>query len=451
MKEIFRHGVMEMKFMFKLRTLKIAVFFFCMASAAQVFALDPANPNANDSAKKILNYFATLTLRTDHRLVSGQFIGWSGGANYGMITDIYNSTGKWIGIVGSDYCDWTNGQVVKYNLTNPPLIKAWKAGSLVALQVHMTNPANPLGGGLNDTGVDLNDLLVSGTDTYTRWFNELDTIAKGLSQLQDSGVVVMFRPFHEMNGGWFWWGAKDQTKFKAVWKQVFDYFTTTKHLNNLLWVYGPNMGSNTASYYPGDEYVDITGLDAYTSNITTAGISGYSSVVNLGKPFGFTEFGPENASNPSGTFDYRIFINGVKTYFPKACFFMTWNDKWSLATNTHVQDALYNSYVANRSDLNFDDLPSSVTTVNSFSDIKAYPNPLDKGGSLKLQLKGMTEGDELKVNVFDPSGKQISQQTLKYASDGMYELKSAKTLQQGNYLLLVETRTKSETIQFAVK
>lgn len=436
MKEIFRPGL---------------VLFFCTMCVVRVSAVDPANPNASDSAKKILNYFATLTLRTDHRLVSGQFIGWSGGTDYGMISQIYNSTGKYIGIIGSDYCDWTHGQVVKYNLTNPPLVKAWREGSLVALQVHMTNPANPLGGGLNDKNVDLNDLLVSGTDTYTRWFAQMDTIAKGLSQLQDSGVVVLFRPFHEMNGGWFWWGGKNQALFVKVWKQMFDYFTNTKHLNNLLWVFGPNIGTNPASYYPGDEYVDITGLDAYTSTITTAGIGGYAAMVNLGKPFGFTEYGPENASNPSGNFDYRIFINGVKKYFPKACFFMTWNDKWSLATNTHVQEALSDPYVANRNNLNFEDLPSSVTSVNSFTDIKAFPNPLDKGSSLILQLRGMADGDELKVNVFDTAGKQITQQTLQFENDGMYELKSAKALQSGNYLLLVESQTKSSTIQFAVQ
>jgi mannan endo-1,4-beta-mannosidase len=368
-----------------------------------------------------------------------------------MITQIHNNTAKWIGIVGFDYCDWSHGQTVKYNLANPQMVKAWKAGSLIALQVHMTNPANPLGGGLNDTGVDLNDLLVSGTDTYTRWFAELDTIAKGLSQLQDSGVVVLFRPFHEMNGNWFWWGAKSHTLFTEVWKQMFNYFTNTKHLNNLLWVYGPNSGTNAANFYPGDEYVDITGLDAYTSTISGAGISGYPAMVNLGKPFGFTEFGPENASNPSGTFDYRIFINGVKKYFPKACFFMTWNDNWGLAKNTHVQEALSDPYVANRDDLNFDQLPTSVKSEDSFSDIKVYPNPLDRGGSLILELNGLTDGDDIKVSVLDPAGKEITQQMFRYTNDGTYELKNARTLQQGIYLLLVESQTKSATLHLAVK
>jgi mannan endo-1,4-beta-mannosidase len=468
MKKNYRHGLMEMKHLFKFHvntfflftwgkkklSFLILFFIFCIAIGAKVSALDPANPNANSDVKLILNFYASLTNQTDHRLISGQFIGYSGGINnYGMITGIYNNTGKWMGIVGSDYVDWSNSQQIKYNLTNPELIKAWKAGSLVAIQVHMTNPANPNGGGLRDTGVDLNDLLVSGTDTYSRWFAEMDTIAAGLSQLQDSGVVVLFRPFHEMNGSWFWWGGKNHSLFEEVWKQMFDYFTNTKKLNNLLWVYGPNMGSNAANYYPGDAYVDITGLDAYTSTITTAGISGYPSMVNLGKPFGFNEYGPENASNPSGNFDYRILINGLKTNFPKACFFMCWNDNWGMASNKYVKEALSDNYVANRDNLTWNQLPTLIRSENyeSFKDIMVYPNPLEKGSSLMLELKGFTDGEEIKVSVFDPAGKEITKQKFCDSYDGTYEVKNARGLQQGIYLVFVESQTKSATIQFAVK
>jgi mannan endo-1,4-beta-mannosidase len=365
MKKNYGYGLVGMRLLISWSSKKsfreILFCIFIIVISGNVSALDPANPNASGNAKLILNYYAALTSRADHRLISGQFIGFSGGVNnYGMITDIYNNAGKWVGIVGSDYVDWSSGQVIKYNLTNPDLIKAWKAGSLVALQVHMTNPANPSGGGLRDTGVDLNDLLFPGTDTYTRWFAEMDIIAEGLGQLQDSGVVVLFRPFHEMNGSWFWWGGKDPGLFVKVWKQMFDYYTNTKKLNNLLWVYGPNSGSNAADYYPGDAYADITGLDAYTSNITTAGISGYPSMVNLGKPFGFTEYGPENASNPSGNFDYRILINGLKENFPKACFFMSWNDNWGMTSNKFVKEAISDNYVANRDNLDWNQVPTSI-------------------------------------------------------------------------------------------
>ena len=179
----------------------------------------------------------------------------------------------------------------------------------------------------------------------------MELMAEGLKELKDAGVPVLWRPFHEMNGGWFWWGAKDPDTFIKVWRHMFDYFTTNKGLDNLLWVYGPNHGQNTAKYYAGDRYVDIVGLDAYTDFIDKAHIRGYDEVAALGKPFGFTEFGPHGSQNPPGDYDYRRFIEGIVKEFPKTTFFMSWNAKWSLASNNNVKELLSHSWVANREDL----------------------------------------------------------------------------------------------------
>ena len=80
---------------------------------------------------------------------------------------------------------------------------------------------------------------------------ELDQLAAGLEELKEAGVVVIWRPFHEMNGDWFWWGAKPPAEFVKVWRHMFDYFTNTKQLDNLLWAYGPNHRENTARLLSG--------------------------------------------------------------------------------------------------------------------------------------------------------------------------------------------------------
>jgi mannan endo-1,4-beta-mannosidase len=438
----------------KYLSFKTMSFGFCIVLSVQTFAIEPANPNANSNVRLILNYFSTLKTQTDHRLVSGQFIGYSDGVNnYGVVTSIFNNTAKWVGIVGSDYAHWSPNHHIRYDYTNPELIKAWKAGSLVTLQVMMTNPANPDGGGLWDTGVDFNQLLDPGTATYSRWISEMDIIAAGLSQLQDSGVVVLFRPFHEMNGAWFWWGGKPTALFVKVWKQMFDYFTTTKKLNNLLWVYGPMSGSTATSYYPGDNYVDITGFDAYTSTVSNSGIGGYYEMVQLGKPFGFTEFGPENASSPSGNFDYRLFINGLKTNFPAACFFLCWNDKWGMASNQYVKEALSDNYVANRDNLNWSSTTGLIQIEKNSSgeDIKVYPNPLPAGSGLQLKLNGFASGYEMKVSVFDIAGKTVMQKIFSGYSGGIFEFNDAKSLQQGIYLLNIVSNSKSANVRLEVQ
>jgi mannan endo-1,4-beta-mannosidase len=172
-----------------------------------------------------------------------------------------------------------------------------------------------------------------------------------LQELKDAGVIVLWRPFHEMNGGWFWWGAKDPDTFIKVWRHMFDYFTKTKGLDNLLWVYSPNHGNKTAAYYAGDHYVDVVGLDAYTDFIDTDHIKGYAEVAKIEKPFGFTEYGPHGSSNPPGDYDYRLYLAGVKKNFPKAVFFMSWDSRWSLARNNNVKELLADPWIVNRADL----------------------------------------------------------------------------------------------------
>jgi mannan endo-1,4-beta-mannosidase len=236
---------------------------------------------------------------------------------------------------------------------NRAVLDYWNQGGLVTLSAHLYNPArtNAMFGGLRDQDVDLNALLDVGSETHARWIHELDQIADGLQQLQARGVVVLWRPFHEMNGGWFWWGGKDPQSFVKLWRQMFDYFTRTKGLDNLLWVYAPNHGTNTAVYYPGDRYVDLAGLDAYTDFVDTNHILGYPEIARLPKPFGFTEFGPHGPEKPPGDYDYRRFLAGVWTHFPRTVFFMSWNAKWSLGSNTNTTELLNDPRIINREDL----------------------------------------------------------------------------------------------------
>jgi mannan endo-1,4-beta-mannosidase len=97
--------------------------------------------------------------------------------------------------------------------------------------------------------------------------------------------------------------------------------------------------------------VDLIGLDAYTDFIDTNHIQGYPEIAKIKKPFGFTEYGPHAASNPPGDYDYRRFLEGVQRNFPRTVFFMSWNAKWSLASNTNVAEVLNSPYVVNRGQL----------------------------------------------------------------------------------------------------
>jgi mannan endo-1,4-beta-mannosidase len=310
----------------------------------------PANPQTSTRARAVLDYLESLEPRTDKRMLSGQFTDFGDMAGLALPEEIHRQTGHWPALIGVDYADYAKGGIT----TRTPdrvALAYWHDGGLVTVSAHVYNPANPHGGGLRDRGVDLAELLAPGTATHERWLRELDELAAGLQELKAAGVVVLWRPFHEMNGGWFWWGAKEPTAFIRVWRHMFAYFTKTKDLDNLLWVYSPNHGDHTADYYPGDDCVDVVAIDAYTDLVDPENIKGYAALARLAKPFGFGEYGPHGPRNPPGDYDYRRFLAGVVANFPRTIFFMSWNAKWSPASNLYAPELFNHPWLVNREDL----------------------------------------------------------------------------------------------------
>jgi len=121
-------------------------------------------------------------------------------------------------------------------------------------------------GKLNDQ--QWHDLVTPGTDLNERWKSQVDVIAWHLKQLKNAGVPVLWRPYHEMNGDWFWWGKKPgDDGYKKLYRMLYDRLVKFHHLDNLLWVYDcnevtPNVDSYDA-YFPGVDVVDILATDVY--------------------------------------------------------------------------------------------------------------------------------------------------------------------------------------------
>lgn len=88
----------------------------------------------------------------------------------------------------------------------------------------------------------------------------IETVIERLTLLKDAGIPVLWRPFHEAAGQWFWWG-EDASTFKRLWVDMFNRFRDAG-LDNLIWVWTSQV-SDTDEWYPGAEYVDIIGVDIY--------------------------------------------------------------------------------------------------------------------------------------------------------------------------------------------
>lgn len=213
--------------------------------------------------------------------------------NSGTDSDTKDMTGSIAGVCGIDGLSLTGAELSLPQGQNDLVsaaanvsINAAKEGSLVTLSAHMPNFDLVAKKGLvngkydysgyspNVTSGNVVQRILPGGDLNNVYTGYLDMIANYGSKLQDQGVSVLFRPFHENNGSWFWWGAAycDASAYKDLYRYTVEYLRDIKNIHNFLYVYSPNGPfQDEASYldrYPGDNYVDILGFDMYDDNPT---------------------------------------------------------------------------------------------------------------------------------------------------------------------------------------
>jgi mannan endo-1,4-beta-mannosidase len=263
---------------------------------------------------------------------------------------LYDSTGHYPALLGLDYGYFAD---INFAQTNEYAINHWKKGGLVSLSWHADCPFTEgynvrLNTVENKDIIDLKKLLKGAPDSKEKasYRAELATVAKALKQLKDAGVTVLWRPFHEMNGTWFWWGTNDiknptnQKDYAALWADMYQTFTKDYGLDNLIWIYAPNIAGTyfpaPDAFYPGDKYVDIVALDNYPK---VPAFDDYPALLKLGKQVSDGEVGPHEASY--GVFDEMAVLN---TFKGKAPYFLQWHSwpgaKVNIVDNKNAKDLM---------------------------------------------------------------------------------------------------------------
>lgn len=207
--------------------------------------------------------------------------------------------------------------------------EAHELGGIVTLSAHMPNFVT--GGMFNDTaGSVVANILPGGAknEAYNAFLDNLAAFAHELKDDDGKSIPILFRPFHEQNGGWFWWGAKttSTSEYVEIFRYTVEYLRDKKDVHNFLYVYSPNgsFGGSEASYlttYPGDDYVDILGMDQYDNQDSPGSASFVGSLVGdlamiskladkKGKIATFSEFG----YSPQGM---KVSGNGDKAWFTR--------------------------------------------------------------------------------------------------------------------------------------
>lgn len=140
------------------------------------------------------------------------------------------------------------------------------------------------------------DVLTPGTALNQKWCAQVDVIAGFLKQLQAAHIPVLWRPYHEMNGNWFWWGGRPgDTGTKLIYRQMFDRLVNYHHINNLIWIWSLDRPSQPdrqfVDYNPGPKYFDVAALDVYGSDFKQSYYDDLT-VQAAGKPITLAEVGP---------------------------------------------------------------------------------------------------------------------------------------------------------------
>jgi hypothetical protein len=213
-----------------------------------------SNPNATKEAKAL---YAYLQAMNGKKILSGQMCSTWGVDELRYIKDI---TGKQPAIRGMD--------LITENQNDAEVQRAidwWKSGGIPTIMWHMGAPGIGEGYENSNKEIDIDKIFEKGTLENQVFWNELKLKADHLEKVKKANVPVLWRPFHELNGNWFWWGKQGPERFRRLWIAMYDYFVKERKLDNLIWVLCYT-GNPDSAWYPGDQYVDIAGGDNYSKS-----------------------------------------------------------------------------------------------------------------------------------------------------------------------------------------
>ncbi|MDE5642478.1 MAG: glycoside hydrolase family 26 protein [Muribaculaceae bacterium] len=157
---------------------------------------------------------------------------------------------------------------VPFDFMRSEIAKQQKRGGVNTISWHPLNPAT--GGNSWDTSASPLQLMQENPalrDTLAVWIDRAADFIGSLRDADGRRVPVIFRPWHENSGSWFWWGSayRDDSQYIDLWKLTRERFDA-KGIDNVLWAYSPDKDLDREKYlatYPGDEYVDILACDIY--------------------------------------------------------------------------------------------------------------------------------------------------------------------------------------------
>jgi mannan endo-1,4-beta-mannosidase len=294
------------------------VFMLCFPSVAQ--KRKTIDDNATRETKAL--YKNLRKLSKQHTLFGHQHAteyghGWAGDENR---SDVKSVIGSHPAVIGVDFLGFSGRPDEDVTRAKDALkknvIDTYNRGGVTTVAWHFSNPVSP--GGFNwvdSVSLPAVKYIVPGGEAHEKYKDILDGIGEWANSVRgaDGNLVPMiFRPYHEFDGGWFWWGKPHCTKeeFISLWRFTVSYLRDTLDVHNFIYAFSPdNKFKSEVQYlerYPGDEWVDMVGMDNYgdmgrnrydldTAALKLKIVSDYAQ--KAGKLAAFTETGLESIPN----------------------------------------------------------------------------------------------------------------------------------------------------------
>lgn len=292
--------------------------------------------------------------------------------NFDEAEMIYDLTGKYPAIATMDYIHMytpTSDNIYwTVDYTNLTEVKKWvEANGILAASWHWMVPTSQSSVGTSSvtyepakTTFRAKNALTDGTWENTQMLADLEKISSLLLLLQNNNIPLIWRPLHEAAGNtyeysggtaWFWWGYDGAETYKQLWQYMFNYFKD-KGINNLIWVW-TSCNAKDAAFYPGDEYVDIVGIDIYNKTNASDEATLFTSLSQLfpHKMITLSECG--NVAN----------IGDQWTAGARWSYFMPWydwdndNETKTLVGHEHADDVWWKAAMASDYVITRDELP----------------------------------------------------------------------------------------------
>jgi mannan endo-1,4-beta-mannosidase len=316
--------------------------------AAPPIALKPVRPGLTDThaspeARRLMAYLRSVYGK---KTLSGQY-------DESESAWVKKQTGMTPAILGCDLMDFSPSRI-EHGSKPGDAVDGWiesaLRGQILTISWHWNAPAHLVDKIVKDANGNTVDeswykgfytnastfdvaqaLADPSSQDYKLILRDIDAIAIQLKKLSDAHIPVLWRPLHEAEGGWFWWGAKGPEPYKKLYRLLFDRLTNLHGLHNLIWVHN----SVNPAWYPGDDVVDIQSTDQYPSDHTDPLSSTWDDLFtrfNGNKPVALAEF-------PGAPDVPRMFRFGVRFLY-----FVSWTgDVGPKSTAPAVLKAVYHS------------------------------------------------------------------------------------------------------------